>query len=154
MGAKSSLTERGHGGRTQGPKGLRPVSPAYYFSSLCIMSLSSLVPQYHVLTSGVGSAMTWTNVLTLNTANCSTVNTSSITMRSLATSTISLESTVIALGSLAGSTLQNNFAVAIGANAGQSSQGTSSIAIGLEAGRVSQGANAVAMGTDAGSNLQ
>jgi hypothetical protein len=98
----------------------------------------------YVLTSGVNSAMTWTNALTLNSVSASTMSARSI----------ALNSTVIAIGSLVGSTLQNNFSVAIGANAGQSSQGTSSIAIGLEAGQITHGANAIAIGTDAGNSNQ
>ena len=58
------------------------------------MSLSTLVPQYHVLTSGVGSAMTWSNVLTLSTANCSTVNASSMVTNSIGANVVTLNSTL------------------------------------------------------------
>jgi len=57
-----------------------------------------------------------------------------------------LRSTVVYIGSNAGSTIQNNFAIAVGNSAGRSSQGSNAVAIGYGAGSNSQGQNAIAIG--------
>ena len=52
------------------------------------MSLPALVPTNHVLTSGANSALTWTNALTVNSVNYSTLAGSTISAARLATSTL------------------------------------------------------------------
>ena len=66
----------------------------------------------------------------------------------------SLRSTIVSIGSNAGSTIQNNFAIAIGNSAGRSSQGSNAVAIGYGAGSNSQGQNAIAIGYLAAQSTQ
>ena len=65
-----------------------------------------------------------------------------------------LNSTVVYIGSNAGSTLQGAYGVAIGYNAGMSNQQGSAVAIGQSAGTESQGIVAVAVGAEAGQITQ
>jgi alpha-tubulin suppressor-like RCC1 family protein len=70
------------------------------------------------------------------------------------TTTLTINSTRIALGSQAGNNSQGINTIAIGSQAATNSQGASSIAIGGEAGLNTQGTDAVAIGTDAGRTSQ
>ena len=60
----------------------------------------------------------------------------------------------VAIGSGAGQTNQNGFAVAVGLHAGQNTQGTAGVAVGHSAGQTTQGQDAVAVGVAAGINSQ
>lgn len=60
----------------------------------------------------------------------------------------------VAIGSGAGQTNQNGFAVAVGLHAGQDTQGTAGVAVGHSAGQTTQGQDAVAVGVAAGKNSQ
>lgn len=60
----------------------------------------------------------------------------------------------IAIGSLAGNSVQASGAMAIGAAAGNSNQGINAIALGGSAGNTNQGTNAIALGTFAGNDTQ
>ena len=72
------------------------------------MSLPALVPTNHVLTSGTNSALTWTNALTVNSVNYSTLAGSTISAARLQTSTLqtsTLQTSALSLSTIATSTI-------------------------------------------------
>ena len=74
-------------------------------------TLSTLVPTNYVLTSGVNSAMTWTNALTLNSVSASTSVVSSVTANSVGYSTLSgstINAARLNYSSIAGSSISSN----------------------------------------------
>jgi hypothetical protein len=77
---------------------------------------------------------------------------STLTANSISTTTFTLDTDTIALGSLAGLESQQQYAVAIGYSAGNSNQGNYGVAIGAYAGADNQGINTVAIGSQAGYN--
>ena len=72
------------------------------------MSLPALVPTNHVLTSGANSALTWTNVLTVNSVNHSTMVGSTISATTLSTSSLqtsTLQTTALNVSTITTSTI-------------------------------------------------
>lgn len=76
------------------------------------MALFTAVPQNHVLTSGVNSALTWTNALSVSSISASTLNASNLTVSTLATSSSVTTSTLttgrLNYSSIVGSSISTN----------------------------------------------
>jgi len=75
-------------------------------------TIFSSVPQNYLLTSGVNSALTWTNVVSVSSMSASTLNASALTVSTLATSTSVNASTIttrtLNYSSIVGSSLSSN----------------------------------------------
>lgn len=103
--------------------------------------------------SSIGTGRITNAILTTGTITNNTVTTATIANARITTGLV-LNSTTIALGASAGSTVQGALSVAIGNLSGTTRQGTNAVAIGSQAGNSSQGNFAIAIGNSAGSLIQ
>lgn len=122
-----------------------------YASQLNSTSIAQITAGNSTLLSALYST-TYTNVVAVNSTQAAILYSTSLdyVISTVGVVPQPLRSTVVFIGSNAGSTLQRAFAIGVGFNAGQSNQNSNAVAIGNAAGRFAQGQSAVAIGNNAG----